>query len=88
MANETGRNVQQFPPQSAGATLGPLVEIVHYDDASSSVTITPGDDGALPPGVSTSGATVEPVPQAPATQQFSPLADDVPLSFSVAAPKV
>lgn len=98
MATETARTSNQFPPQSSGATIGPLVETVRFSDGTSTVSITPGDDGAVGPGVSTSSAdpsvtvTVNPAaaPVAPAAQaQASPLADDgAALSFTVAAPKV
>jgi hypothetical protein len=69
MATQTGTNVQIFPPQSAGAS-GPIVETAYMSDGTTTTTITPGSDGATPPGVpmTGNGVTLNPTPAAPVAQ--------------------
>jgi hypothetical protein len=72
MANFIGHNRLSFPAQSEGAS-GPIVETSFFDDGSTTVSITPGSDGAAPPGMAMSGAgvTVNPVPAAPAAPEVA-----------------
>jgi len=57
MAVEIARSHQQFPPRTAGES-GPLAVTVFHGDGTLAVTITPGSDGAMPPGVAAAGATI------------------------------